>query len=77
MDEKFIKLVAEMRKAQKDFFKTRDSTYLRKSKALEKKVDEELQKHFTNEPPKEQQYLFLRRGKRKQHASAKNQDGRA
>lgn len=59
MDEKFIKLVAEMRKAQKDFFKTRDSTYLKKSKALEKKVDEEIQKHFTNEPPQEQQYLFL------------------
>jgi hypothetical protein len=59
MDEKFIKLVSEMRKAQKDFNKTRDSTYLKKSKALEKKVDEEILKYFNNEPPKEQQYLFL------------------
>lgn len=59
MTKEFVLLVKELRDSQKKFFTTRDSTYLKKSKALEKRVDEELQKIFSNEPPKEQQYLFL------------------
>lgn len=59
MTKEFVLLVKELRDSQKKFFSTRDSTYLKKSKALEKRVDEELQKILSNEPPKEQQYLFL------------------
>lgn len=59
MTKEFVLLVKELRDSQKKFFTTRDSTYLKKSKALEKRVDEELQKILSNEPPKEQQYLFL------------------
>lgn len=59
MTKEFVLLVKELRESQKKFFSTRDSTYLKKSKALEKRVDEELQKILDNEPPKEQQYLFL------------------
>lgn len=35
----FEKLVLEMRKAQKDYFKTRDKQVLELSKKLERKVD--------------------------------------
>ena len=59
MTKEFVLLVKELRDSQKKFFSTRDSTYLKKSKALEKRVDEEMQKILDNEPPKEQQYLFL------------------
>lgn len=59
MTKEFVLLVKELRDSQKKFFSTRDSTYLKKSKALEKRVDEELQKILGNEPTKEQQYLFL------------------
>ena len=59
MTKEFVLLVKELRESQKKFFNTRDSSYLKKSKALEKRVDEELQKILSNEPPKEQQYLFL------------------
>lgn len=59
MTKEFVLLVKELRESQKKFFNTRDSTYLKKSKALEKRVDEELLKILSNEPPKEQQYLFL------------------
>ena len=39
--EQFFLKVAAMRKAQCDYFRTRDSMALRKSKALEKEVDED------------------------------------
>lgn len=43
MDAKaFFTLVASMRKAQKDYFRTRSQIYLRESKALEKRVDDEI-----------------------------------
>ena len=35
----FIELVREMRNAQKEYFKTRDTNVLLKSKELERKVD--------------------------------------
>ena len=35
----FIKLVAQMREAQRNYFKTRDRSWLGKSKALERQVD--------------------------------------
>ena len=40
----FMQLVREMRKAQKDYFKTRDRNVLAKSKQLEKRVDDEIKK---------------------------------
>lgn len=39
-----IALAVEMRKAQKEYFKTRDYVALRQSKILEKRFDEEAQK---------------------------------
>ena len=38
----FEKLVSDMRKAQKDFFRTRDYAVMRKAKELEKQVDQYL-----------------------------------
>lgn len=35
----FVKLVAQMREAQRNYFKTRDRSWLAKSKALERQVD--------------------------------------
>lgn len=40
----FMQLVREMRKAQKEYFKTRDKDVLAKSKTLEKRVDDEIKK---------------------------------
>lgn len=40
----FMQLVREMRKAQKEYFKTRDKNVLAKSKQLEKRVDDEIKK---------------------------------
>ena len=38
----FFGLVKEMRLQQKEYFKTRSSDVLKKSKALEKRVDDEI-----------------------------------
>lgn len=40
--KQFFDLVAQMRKAQKDYFKTRSAAYLEMSKSLERQVDEEI-----------------------------------
>lgn len=40
--KEFFGLVKEMRLQQKEYFKTRSSDVLRKSKALEKRVDDEI-----------------------------------
>lgn len=40
----FMQLVREMRKAQKEYFKTRDKDVLAKSKQFEKRVDDEIKK---------------------------------
>lgn len=42
----FTCLVRDMREAQKLYFHTRDKSDLEKAKALEKKVDEELENTF-------------------------------
>lgn len=45
MDAKtFFKKVSQMREAQKNYFKTRSSSYLRESKWLEKEIDEEIKR---------------------------------
>ena len=38
--DEIIKAVTEMRRYQKEFFKTRDASYLRRAKEWEKQVDE-------------------------------------
>lgn len=39
MKEQIISAVRDMREAQKEYFRTRDVNILRRSKALEKRVD--------------------------------------
>ncbi len=41
-DKEFIEMVAAMRLAQQQYFKTRMSSYLEKAKKLEKQVDDYL-----------------------------------
>ena len=58
MDAKtFFQKVALMRKAQKDYFKTRSQTALRNSKALETEIDNEIERVNkiigTPQPPKQ------------------------
>ena len=38
----FVKLVSDMREAQRNYFKTRDRSCLDKSKALERQVDNKI-----------------------------------
>ena len=45
--EEFRTLIAALRHAQKEYFRTRSSTALDKSKALERRVDKALQE-FSN-----------------------------
>ena len=55
----FVELVVEMRRTQKEFFKSRNYTVMQKSKILEKEVDEkasEILKSFT--APEAQPDLF-------------------
>lgn len=48
----FFDLVVEMRKAQKNYFKTRNQGYLDRSKSLEKQIDAEIERvqKLTSEP---------------------------
>lgn len=54
--KKFELLVKEMRETQKEYFRTLDKDVLKKSKALEKQVDD----HFLSKKPElpKQEYLF-------------------
>ena len=51
--KQFFDLVSEMRSSQKEYFKTRSSQSLQKSKELEKKVDAEIERvnNFINPSP--------------------------
>lgn len=42
--EAFYKLVVALRNKQKEYFKTRSQSALRESKALEKRVDDEIKR---------------------------------
>lgn len=57
--ERFVKEVEVMRATQKNYFKFRDPTLLRKSKALEKKVDDEIAAYYKEEAEKSQGSLFV------------------
>lgn len=62
MDAKtFFQKVALMRKAQKEYFKTRSQTALRNSKALEAEIDNEIERvnNIIGTPKQpEQKHLF-------------------
>lgn len=45
MEKQIISATKEMRKAQKEYFRTRDKNALKRSKALENMVDELLAKY--------------------------------
>lgn len=47
--EEFVRLVAEMRQAQRDYFKSRSPEALERAKNLERQVDEKTK--FFLEPP--------------------------
>lgn len=57
----FFYKVVEMRSAQKDYFATRSSTALSKSKALEKEIDNEIARvnDILESKPKPQQGEFF------------------
>jgi len=57
--ERFVKEVEVMRATQKNYFKFRDPTLLRKSKALEKKVDDEIAAYYKEEAEKIQGSFFV------------------
>ena len=57
--ERFIKKVEVMRTTQKNYFKFRDPTLLRKSKALEKEVDDEIAAYYKEEAEKAQGSFFV------------------
>lgn len=62
MDAKtFFQKVALMRKAQKEFFKTRSQTALRNSKALEAEIDNEIERvnNIIGTPKKPEQKLLF------------------
>ena len=48
--EDLVKLVKEMREAQKEYFRTRDKSMLQRSKELEKAVDKYISEY--NQPKK-------------------------
>ena len=57
--ERFIKKVEVMRATQKNYFKFRNPTVLRKSKALEKEVDNEIATYYKEEAEKLQGSFFV------------------
>lgn len=46
--EEFYALVADMRNAQKEYFRSRSKDWLSRSKQLESKVDSEIKKRIEN-----------------------------
>ena len=46
--EEFTILVSQMRKAQREYFRTRSNMYLSEAKKLEKKVDYEVERAIGN-----------------------------
>ena len=59
MDVKeFFDLVSEMREKQREYFRTRSSSVLSESKALERKVDDEIRRAKQILEEKQEQKLF-------------------
>lgn len=57
--EQFVRKVEAMRATQKNYFKFRDPTLLRKSKVLEKEVDDEIAAYYKEEAEKSQGTFFV------------------
>ena len=57
--DEIIKAVTEMRRYQKESFKTRDASYLRKAKECEKQVDELIDQYNGNPQPQDTNQLNL------------------
>jgi hypothetical protein len=55
----FVNLVAQMRDAQKQYFRSRGSSELNVSKALEKKVDDEIKDFYKRQSDKKQPGLGI------------------
>ena len=51
MEREIITAVKAMREAQKEYFRTRSHDSLRKSKALEKRVDDMIEEFFSPKQP--------------------------
>lgn len=51
MEKEIITAVKAMREAQKEYFRTRSHDSLRKSKALEKRVDNMMDEYFKPKQP--------------------------
>ncbi len=51
MEKEIITAVKAMREAQKEYFRTRSHDSLRKSKALEKRVDDMIEAYFNPKQP--------------------------
>lgn len=51
MEREIITAVKAMREAQKEYFRTRSHDSLRKSKALEKRVDGMIEEYFNPKQP--------------------------
>lgn len=51
MEKEIITAVKAMRETQKEYFRTRSHDSLRKSKALEKRVDDMIEEYFNPKQP--------------------------
>lgn len=56
--DKFINLVTDMRRAQKDYFACRDESFLRLAKSLEQQVDKAIANYKQDTPSATQFTLF-------------------
>lgn len=56
--KEFFDLVSEMREKQREYFRTRSSSVLSESKALERKVDDEIRRVKQILEEKQEQKLF-------------------
>lgn len=54
----FFNKVVQLREAQKNYFKTRHSMYLQKSKAIERDIDREIDRVYELEEKKRNPQLF-------------------
>ncbi len=58
MDDKFVRMVEQMRTAQKSYFSTRSPQALEKSKQLEREVDRTIKAYREEEQKRKQPELF-------------------
>ena len=64
MMDAFMSLVKQMREAQREYFRTRSRESLQASKALEKRVDEEIAAAESNDNPQDPNCIVMADGRR-------------